>query len=120
MQGQATRRKLLVMKAASININRAGTTVAAGSPVSARMRFASTAVGCVPVIGDEPPDAGPADELLVEADVALGAWPGTTACEIVAFAQGRKLTFFDLQKRLGRKSDGADLFATASADVPVA
>ena len=40
--------------------------------------------------------------------------------EIVAFEQGRKLTFFDLQKRLGRKSDGADLFATASADVPVA
>src|SRR5438067_6980635 len=40
--------------------------------------------------------------------------------EIVDFEQGRKLTFFDLQKRLGRKSDGADLFATASADVPVA
>ena len=40
--------------------------------------------------------------------------------EIVAFAQGRKLTFFDLQKRLGRKAEGADLFATASADVPVA
>jgi DNA ligase-1 len=40
--------------------------------------------------------------------------------EIVAFEQGRKLTFFDLQKRLGRKSDGADLFAVASADVPVA
>jgi len=39
--------------------------------------------------------------------------------EIVAFEEGRKLTFFDLQKRLGRKSDGADLFATASADVPV-
>jgi DNA ligase 1 len=39
--------------------------------------------------------------------------------EIVAFAEGRKLTFFDLQKRLGRKSDGADLFAAASADVPV-
>jgi ATP-dependent DNA ligase I len=43
--------------------------------------------------------------------------------EIVAFdpaEAGRKLTFFDLQKRLGRKSDGADLFDTASADVPVA
>jgi DNA ligase 1 len=40
--------------------------------------------------------------------------------EIVAFEQGRKLSFFDLQKRLGRKSDGADLFAVASADVPVA
>jgi DNA ligase-1 len=40
--------------------------------------------------------------------------------EIVAFERGRKLTFFDLQKRLGRKSDGADLFAVASADVPVA
>jgi DNA ligase 1 len=40
--------------------------------------------------------------------------------EIVAFEQGRKLTFFDLQKRLGRKSDGTDLFASAAADVPVA
>src|SRR5438874_2278133 len=40
--------------------------------------------------------------------------------EIVAFGQGRKLTFFDLQKRLGRKTDRGDLFATASADVPVA
>jgi DNA ligase-1 len=40
--------------------------------------------------------------------------------EIVAFEHGKKLTFFDLQKRLGRKSEGADLFATASADVPVA
>ena len=39
--------------------------------------------------------------------------------EIIAFEDGRKLTFFDLQKRLGRKSDGADLFAKASADVPV-
>ncbi len=39
--------------------------------------------------------------------------------EIVAFEHGRKLTFFDLQKRLGRKSDGADLFAKAAADVPV-
>jgi ATP-dependent DNA ligase I len=40
--------------------------------------------------------------------------------EIVAFEHGRKLTFFDLQKRLGRKTDGQDLFAAASADVPVA
>ncbi|HET9418733.1 MAG TPA: ATP-dependent DNA ligase [Chthoniobacterales bacterium] len=40
--------------------------------------------------------------------------------EIVAFEHGRKLTFFDLQKRLGRRSDGADLFDAASADVPVA
>ena len=40
--------------------------------------------------------------------------------EIMAFEQGKKLTFFDLQKRLGRKSEGVDLFATASADVPVA
>ena len=40
--------------------------------------------------------------------------------EIMAFEHGRKLTFFDLQKRLGRKSEGADLFATPSADVPVA
>lgn len=39
--------------------------------------------------------------------------------EIIAFEEGRRLTFFDLQKRLGRKSEGADLFATASADVPV-
>jgi len=40
--------------------------------------------------------------------------------EIIAFEQGRKLTFFDLQKRLGRKSDGEDLFARAAANVPVA
>ena len=40
--------------------------------------------------------------------------------EIIAFERGRALTFFDLQKRLGRKSDGADLFAHAAADVPVA
>jgi DNA ligase-1 len=40
-------------------------------------------------------------------------------CEIMAFEHGKKLTFFDLQKRLGRKSEGANLFATASADVPV-
>ncbi|MEO5721620.1 MAG: ATP-dependent DNA ligase [Chthoniobacterales bacterium] len=39
--------------------------------------------------------------------------------EIMAFENGRRLTFFDLQKRLGRKHEGADLFATASADVPV-
>jgi len=39
--------------------------------------------------------------------------------EIMAFEQGKKLTFFDLQKRLGRKQESADLFATASADVPV-
>ncbi|MFL6585188.1 MAG: DNA ligase [Chthoniobacterales bacterium] len=38
--------------------------------------------------------------------------------EIIAFEQGKKLTFFDLQKRLGRKHEGADLFA-AAADVPV-
>ena len=35
--------------------------------------------------------------------------------EIMAFEHGKKLTFFDLQKRLGRKHEGADLFATASA-----
>ncbi|HZS19121.1 MAG TPA: ATP-dependent DNA ligase [Candidatus Udaeobacter sp.] len=40
--------------------------------------------------------------------------------EIIAFQEGRELTFFDLQKRLGRRSDGADLFARATADVPVA
>src|SRR5262245_5475358 len=39
--------------------------------------------------------------------------------EIIAFEQGRRLTFFDLQKRLGRKNEGADLFSVASADVPV-
>ena len=37
----------------------------------------------------------------------------------MAFEHEKKLTFFDLQKRLGRKSEGADLFAAASADVPV-
>jgi DNA ligase-1 len=40
--------------------------------------------------------------------------------EIIAFEKGRGLTFFDLQRRLGRKSDGEDLFARAAADVPVA
>jgi ATP-dependent DNA ligase I len=40
--------------------------------------------------------------------------------EIIAFQEGRRLTFFDLQKRLGRKSDIADLFDAAAADVPVA
>src|SRR5205823_773951 len=40
--------------------------------------------------------------------------------EIIAFAEGRRLTFFDLQKRLGRKADNADLFSRAAADVPVA
>jgi DNA ligase-1 len=37
--------------------------------------------------------------------------------EILAFSEGRKLTFFDLQKRLGRKTTD-DLFLGAS-DVPV-
>jgi DNA ligase-1 len=40
--------------------------------------------------------------------------------EIIAFEEGRRLTFFDLQKRLGRKSDGADLFDGVAAGVPVA
>jgi DNA ligase-1 len=40
--------------------------------------------------------------------------------EIIAFEEGRRLTFFDLQKRLGRKSDGADLFEGAAAGVSVA
>ncbi len=40
--------------------------------------------------------------------------------EIIAFAEGRRLTFFDLQKRLGRKDEYADLFAAAAGDVPVA
>ena len=39
--------------------------------------------------------------------------------EIMAFEHGKKLTFFDLQKRLGRKRESADLFAAPSADVPV-
>jgi DNA ligase-1 len=39
--------------------------------------------------------------------------------EIIAFQEGRRLSFFDLQRRLGRKSDGEDLFARAAADVPV-
>jgi DNA ligase-1 len=39
--------------------------------------------------------------------------------EIIAFAEDRRLTFFDLQKRLGRKDENADLFARAAADVPV-
>jgi DNA ligase 1 len=39
--------------------------------------------------------------------------------EIIAFEHGRRLTFFDLQRRLGRKTDGPDLFAAASANVPV-
>ncbi|MGI8957061.1 MAG: ATP-dependent DNA ligase [Chthoniobacterales bacterium] len=39
--------------------------------------------------------------------------------EIMAFEQGKKLTFFDLQKRLGRKTENADLFAAPAADVPV-
>jgi DNA ligase-1 len=47
-----------------------------------------------------------------EADVILDG-------EIMAFEHGKKLTFFDLQKRLGRKHEGADLFSIASADVPV-
>jgi DNA ligase-1 len=40
--------------------------------------------------------------------------------EIIAFQEGRRLTFFDLQRRLGRTSDGTDLFVRAVADVPVA
>lgn len=40
--------------------------------------------------------------------------------EIMAFEPGKKLTFFDLQKRLGRKDEGYDLFATPAAEVPVA
>jgi DNA ligase 1 len=40
--------------------------------------------------------------------------------EIIAFDEGRRLTFFDLQKRLGRRADNADLFSGAAADVPVA
>jgi DNA ligase-1 len=39
--------------------------------------------------------------------------------EIMAFERGKRLTFFDLQKRLGRKSETGDLFDAPSADVPV-
>jgi DNA ligase-1 len=39
--------------------------------------------------------------------------------KIVAFEHGKKLTFFDLQRRLGRKSDGAICSPRPSADVPV-
>ncbi|MDQ6860517.1 MAG: DNA ligase, partial [Verrucomicrobiota bacterium] len=39
--------------------------------------------------------------------------------EIMAFEHGRKLTFFDLQKRLGRKAEANDLFDNAAASVPV-
>ena len=39
--------------------------------------------------------------------------------EIIAFEHGKKLTFFDLQRRLGRKNESVDLFAAPSADVPV-
>jgi DNA ligase-1 len=40
--------------------------------------------------------------------------------EIIAFAPGQRLTFFDLQKRLGRTDENANLFTGATADVPVA
>jgi len=40
--------------------------------------------------------------------------------EIIAFGEKRRLTFFDLQKRLGRRDEQADLFAEAAGDVPVA
>jgi len=40
--------------------------------------------------------------------------------EIIAFQEGRRLSFFDLQRRLGRTSDGMDLFSRVEADVPVA
>ena len=39
--------------------------------------------------------------------------------EIMAFEHGKRLTFFDLQKRLGRKSESVELFAAPAADVPV-
>ncbi|MGJ8695261.1 MAG: ATP-dependent DNA ligase [Verrucomicrobiaceae bacterium] len=37
--------------------------------------------------------------------------------ELIAYAEGRKLTFFDLQKRLGRKKVQGDLFLGASIPV---
>ena len=40
--------------------------------------------------------------------------------EIIAFDERRRLTFFDLQRRLGRTDHTADLFVGAAADVPVA
>lgn len=55
------------------------------------------------------------------ADLARAAreWPGRAIFdgEILACAEGRKLSFFDLQKRLGRKTED-DLFLGAN-DVPV-
>jgi DNA ligase 1 len=55
------------------------------------------------------------------ADLARAArgYPGEAILdgEILAFDQGRRLTFFDLQKRLGRKTED-DLFRGAS-DIPV-
>jgi DNA ligase-1 len=39
--------------------------------------------------------------------------------EIMAFEHGRRLTFFDLQKRLGRRSEEGDLFDVPAAAVPV-
>jgi len=48
------------------------------------------------------------------------AWPGRAIFdgEILAFAEGKKLSFFDLQKRLGRKTED-DLFLGGGSDVPV-
>jgi DNA ligase-1 len=40
--------------------------------------------------------------------------------EIIAFQEDRRLTFFDLQRRLGRTGENTGLFARATADVPVA
>jgi len=40
--------------------------------------------------------------------------------EIIACGEGRRLTFFDLQRRLGRKNGTANLFTGPVADVPVA
>src|SRR4029078_4660866 len=48
----------------------------------------------------------------LDADVILDG-------EIVAFAEGRKLTFFYLRGRLGGKNEAAGLSAAPTADVPV-
>ena len=54
---------------------------------------------------------------LVEAAVASGLPDCILDGEVIAFAEGKKLTFFDLQKRLGRKQAQGDLFLGASVPV---
>ena len=62
-------------------------------------------------ITDQFPDVAAAAQNLTDEVILDG--------EIIAYAEDRKLTFFDLQKRLGRKLEADDLFAHGAADVPV-